>query len=216
MLLLAAAGCDRDPPPPWESASATAPPGPRLHVGGPTPATAPSASAAPASAASAAPRRARPPGAPPLCDEGLRASGEPRRDVVRLGLSCGAAEGFTRDLDAIEGALAEGGTPVEVAVPLAAGRCHRLVAAAETTVADLDVELRSERDIPLASDDDDAPLVVLHREGTVCPTAAGAARAIVRAGAGRGRFAAEVWSRPATASDHHDEPARAHDSPRSD
>ena len=101
-------------------------------------------------------------------------------------------------------------------VPLAAGRCYRLVAAAETTVADLDVELRSERDIPLASDDDDAPLVVLHRAGTVCPTAAGAARAVFRAGVGRGRFAAEVWSRPATASDLDADVARAHDSPRSD
>ena len=117
---------------------------------------------------------------------------------------------------AIEGALAEGGTPVEVPVPLVAGRCYRLVAAAETTVSDLDVELRSERDIPLASDDDDLPIAVLHREGTVCPTAAGEARAVFRAGAGRGRFAAEVWSRPATAADHEDGATGAGDPPRFD
>jgi hypothetical protein len=154
-------------------------------------------------------RRGRAPDGRPLCDEGLRPSGEPRRDVVRLGLSCGSSEGLERDLDAIEGAIAAGGATVEVPVPLAAGRCYRIVAAAEPTVADLDVELRSERDVPLATDDDDAPLVVVHRGGAVCASAAATARAVFRAGSGRGRFAAEVWSRPARAGDRRAEEPRA-------
>ncbi len=190
-LLLAGAACSGEAPPPWETTSAE--PGARLRV---DPPMAPTPTPSTSTSASARPARARPPGAPPACDEGLRASGEPRHDVTRLGLVCGPTEGFRRDLDAIEGALAEGGAAVEVPLPLEPGRCYRIVAAAETTISDLDVELRSERDVPLASDDDDEPLVVVHRDGAPCAGSGGEARAIFRAGKGRGRFAAEVWSRP--------------------
>jgi len=150
-----------------------------------------------ASASASAPPRGRT-DLPPTCDAGLHASGEPRHDISRLGLICGASEGLVRHLDSIEGALAAGGASVEVPVTLEAGRCYLLLAAAETTIGDLDVELRSERDIALASDDEESSLVVLPRASTVCPGQRVEARIIFRAGLGRGRFAAEVWSRPAT------------------
>ncbi len=130
------------------------------------------------------------------CDAGFRISGEPRADAVRLGLICGPPERFRRDSDAIEGALAAGGAVVEIPLRMQPRRCYRIVAAAEPTISDLDVELRSEREVVLASDDDDASFAVVYRRGAVCSERAGEASLVFRSGNGKGRFAAEIWSRP--------------------
>lgn len=179
-----------DPPAPWEGDAGRREDwqARRLEVVTKPTASA-TASAAPTSGAST-------PNRGDACDAGFRVSGEPRADAVRLGLMCGPPERFRRDSDAIEGAVAEGGAVVEVPLRMEAHRCYRVVAAAQTTISDLDVELRSERDVVLASDDDHAAYVVVHRRGAVCSERAGDARAVFRSGNGKGRFAAEIWSRP--------------------
>jgi hypothetical protein len=189
-LVCAAVGACGAEPAPWEGDAGRREDwqARRLEIARPAPS---------ASAVTAAPTsRARTPNRGDPCDAGFRTSGEPRADVVRLGAICGPPERFRRDRDAIEGALAEGGPTVEIALRMEAHRCYRIVAASEPSVADLDVELRSERDVVLASDDDDASFVVVHRRGAVCSERDGDARALFRSGNGKGRFAAEIWSRP--------------------
>jgi len=155
----------------------------------------PSASPLTSSAPEGPEARASVPNRGDACDAGFRISGEPRADVVRLGLVCGPSEQFRRESDAIEGALAAGGAVVEIPVRMEARRCYRVVAAAEETISDLDVELRSEREVVLASDDDDASFAIVHRRGAVCSERAAEARVLFRSGNGKGRFAAEIWSR---------------------
>jgi len=192
-LLVCAAlpGC-AEPPAPWEGTEGRRDDwqSRRLEIAArPSASTSPSAAPDPAASANT-------PNRGDACDAGFRASGEPRADAVRLGLICGPPERFRRDSDVIEGALAEGGAVVEVPLRMEAHRCYRIVAATEVTIPDLDVELRSERDVVLASDEDHASVALLHRRGGICSDKVSEAHVIFRAGSGKGRFAAEIWSRP--------------------
>src|SRR5690606_24707012 len=104
------------------------------------------------------------------------------------------------DRDAIEGVLRAGGVSVEVPVTLQAGRCYRILAAAEPSLVHLGVELRSARDLSLAQSIRSDPHAVLHRRGEPCTSVQAEARVVFRAVKGHGRFAAEIWSRPAPGS----------------
>lgn len=131
------------------------------------------------------------------CYAGFAPSSEPARDVTRLALSCGPVTGMRRVLDVpFEGAIAEDGAALEVPLELKRGSCYRLFAVAEPGVDDLDVTVRSARDVVVASDPGPGRVVVVQPDRPLCSTADDAATVRVSAKKGRGRFALEIYAMP--------------------
>src|SRR5579871_6594940 len=66
------------------------------------------------------------------CYAGLHVTGDPVKDVTRLGYVCGPVAGMKRVLDApFEGAITAGAAELELPLPLVKGGCYRLFAAAD-------------------------------------------------------------------------------------
>ena len=128
------------------------------------------------------------------CLQGLEAEGDPLRDAHRLALSCGPAAGM-RPLSEtpLEGALAHDRPPLTFALTLQKGRCYRLFGAADLGVTDLDVEVRSSREVVLASDHGTSRLAVVQPDRPFCALEDGEATVVVSAKGGRGAFALFAW-----------------------
>jgi len=95
-----------------------------------------------------------------------------------------------------EGALAEGGTSLEVPLEMKSGSCYRVFAIGDPEIEDLDVSVISARGITIASDPGAARVVVLQPDRPLCSTADASATVRVSAKKGRGRFALEIYAMP--------------------
>src|ERR1044071_2703678 len=84
------------------------------------------------------------------CYGNYRPTSTPERDVTRLGLLCGPANGMMPVGSTVTGEATENGTqhPFDVR----AGECFRIFAVAEPSAADLAVEVRDPKGVPVASD----------------------------------------------------------------
>jgi hypothetical protein len=172
---------------------------------GPGGATAPSPSSAPdASTAQAiedappdeAPGRRPVPGGPWVkCHEGFSLSGDPVRDVTRLGLLCGPSNGMRRKTrQAIVGLAGEHEPPVVTTIRASRGACYRIFAAADAEVRELDVTVRSARDVGVAADHGAGRLAIVQPDRPFCTPADEPFTVEIAARRGSGRFAAEVWA----------------------
>lgn len=94
----------------------------------------------------------------------------------------------------LEGAIAEASPPTSFAMKLSNGHCYRLFAAASEGVADLDVEVRSSRDVLLASDHSEGRIAVVQPDRPFCALEDAEANVLVSAKGGHGAFALFVWS----------------------
>lgn len=92
---------------------------------------------------------------------------------------------------AFEPALAEG-TTLERTVPIAAGRCYRVLAAAEPTVTDLHVTLLDAAGGAVQTDGLEGPVVTLGVLRPLCPATSGSYVLRLEAAAGHGRVAWRV------------------------
>jgi hypothetical protein len=128
------------------------------------------------------------------CAEGFVSSGDPLRDVTKLGVACGPSTGMTALGDATEGAIAEGGAELVVPLGLVDGRCYRVFAAAESSVSELDAEIVSSRGVALGRDHTEGRVAVVQPDRAMCALAADDASVVVRAKKGVGRAAAWIWS----------------------
>jgi hypothetical protein len=129
------------------------------------------------------------------CAEGLTLSDDPLKDVTRLGMVCGLSTGMRRKTQqAIVGVIGEHEPPVAVELRVARGACYRVFAVADAQVAELDVTVRSSRDVAVAADHAAGRLAIVQTDRPFCTFAADVFSLEVTARRGSGRFAAEVWS----------------------
>lgn len=129
------------------------------------------------------------------CHDGFAPTGEPLRDVTRLGLMCGPSNGLDKLLDAQTGRLT-GGTSARHDFSVRRGECFRVFAAGEPSIYDLDVTILSSRHSRLSSDTGDGTWLLLDRDRPFCSFDDDTFSAEVRADGGSGRYAIEVWRLP--------------------
>lgn len=190
LLALGLLACDRP------STGVTASPSAR-----PSASAAPSASsAAPSasSASSAAPTASAPVGAggPWVgCYGGFRPGSTPLRDVTRVGLLCGPANGMRPVAPAWEGRLDEGAQREHV-FSVERGQCVRAFAVGDGNIRDLDLTLLDPRASALGADSIDDRWPILPPDGTICALSDGPHTLRVAARKGSGSYAAQVWLLP--------------------
>lgn len=132
------------------------------------------------------------------CAEGLAPPPDPLVALTKLTLSCGPSTGMTAVGDGpTEGAVADGSPAVRLPVSWRAGTCYRIFAVADLGVEDLAVEVRSSRDVVIASDHRSDRVALVQDDRPVCPPADDDVVIQVQAVKGRGGFALEVWQLPA-------------------
>lgn len=130
-------------------------------------------------------------------DEGARCappstgSASARGQLDAIIRDCKLGAGATRAGDAFGGQQGEGDAAERRSLPVAAGRCYRIVAAHDTSVEQLGVVVLDGRGA--VAFDGEAP--VAPASGWLCAKASGAVTIAVSVGRGRGRWMAEVWIR---------------------
>jgi hypothetical protein len=130
------------------------------------------------------------------CYGGFHPSGDPLKDVTRLSMLCGPENGMRRlSTRALEGRVSAGGPGLSEAFEAHRGDCFRVFAAAEPSVADLDVVVRSSREAPIAADHGEGawPIAIVQPDRPFCALEDDRYTFEVSAKKGSGRFAAEVW-----------------------
>ena len=132
------------------------------------------------------------------CYGNFHPSGHPLRDVTRLGLLCGPANGMTLlTTEPFEGKVAETERPSVHRFAARRGECYRIFAVAERSVADLDVTVRSSRGSRLAQDHSEDGWPILDPERPFCTFDDDTFKVLLAARRGAGRYAAQVWRLPA-------------------
>ncbi len=131
------------------------------------------------------------------CYGGFRPSGEPLKDVTRLGLMCGPVNGMKLVTDKpMVGQLALGQTHKEHRFVAEAGECYRVFAVASNSVKNLDVTVRSLRGSRLASDHSEDNWPIVDPDRPFCTFESDTFVLEFSSPAGAGRFAAQVWKLP--------------------
>jgi hypothetical protein len=128
------------------------------------------------------------------CYGNYRPTSTPERDVTRLGILCGPANGMKP-----VGAMAEGeitDNAIELPLEVRQGDCFRIFAVAEKTVSDLAVVVRDPKGGPVASDHNNDRWPILNPDGPFCLVDAGKYSVEVRARQGRGKYALQIWRLP--------------------
>jgi len=129
------------------------------------------------------------------CYGSFRLAGEPVKDLTRLSLLCGPVNGMRRlSKQPFEGAVSEGGPPQSTTFEARRGECYRVFAAAEKSVGDLDVTVRSSRGAPIAADHGEDAWPIVQPDRPFCPLEDDRYTVEISARRGSGRFASEVWA----------------------
>ncbi len=131
------------------------------------------------------------------CYGNFKLSGDPVKDVTRLGLLCGPVNGMRRhSSQPWVGRAAMGEPPVVETFEAKQGECFRIFAAAETQVLDLNIAVKSSRDATIAADHGEDAWPIVQPDRPFCMLFDDTLHAEISASRGQGRFAAEVWVLP--------------------
>jgi len=125
------------------------------------------------------------------CGGASRGSGKDPADVVKkIGDGCAAASKMKPAGALIKNQQADKDTHQESKMRVEANHCYRVYVATDDTVKDLVVVMRdSAGDIVV-----EAPGPAIPQDGSVCFTTADEVTLLVSVGAGKGTWAAQVWS----------------------
>jgi hypothetical protein len=127
------------------------------------------------------------------CYGNFRPGDEPLRDVTRLGVLCGPANGMSRvEGPAMQGTVAEGNPTAAGTLRASRGECLRVFAVADPGVTDLDVVVRSSRGAAVGADHSEDRFPIVQPDRPLCFLDDDELTIEVSA-RGRGRFAAEAW-----------------------
>lgn len=127
------------------------------------------------------------------CYGNYRLSGDPLRDVTRLGMLCGPENGMRRMAETIQGAVEAGKTHHTSTFEVVSGECYRIFATAEPTITDLDVDVLTRHGARVAGDHGDDGWPIVQPDRPFCPLESDTYTLEVKARRGSGRFAAEIW-----------------------
>ena len=125
------------------------------------------------------------------CYGNYRPSSTPERDVTRLGILCGPANGMRLVGATIEGEAGE--VVSEHPFDARSGECFRVFAVAETSAPELAVTIRDPKGSPIASDHNNDRWPIVNPDGPVCVLDAGKYTVLVHARQGRGKYALQIW-----------------------
>ena len=128
------------------------------------------------------------------CYGNYRPTSTPERDVTRLGLLCGPANGMRLEGATITGEATD--LVIEHVFDVRAGECFRVLAVAAPSVSDLAVEVRNPKGVPIASDHNNDRWPILNPDGPFCLLDAGKHTIRVHARQGRGKYALQIWRLP--------------------
>jgi hypothetical protein len=128
------------------------------------------------------------------CYGNYRPTSTPERDVTRLGILCGPANGMKPVAPVAVGEATE--NPIELPLDVRQGDCFRIFAVAEGTVSDLAVVVRDPKGGPIASDHNNDRWPILNPDGPFCLVDAGKYSVEVRARQGKGKYALQIWRLP--------------------
>jgi hypothetical protein len=128
------------------------------------------------------------------CYANYRPTTNPMRDVTRLGLLCGPANGMRQSGSVSAGEVDD--KSVEQGIDLKAGDCLRAFAVVDAKVDDFDLEVLDPSGEPLASDRARDRWSVVDREGAICVASAGKYSVRLRPRKGKGAYALTVWRLP--------------------
>ena len=132
------------------------------------------------------------------CYGGFRPSGEPLRDVTRLGLLCGPPNGLRLvSREPLQGKVAAGARAASHRFEARRGECYRIFAVASSSIEDLDVVVRSSRGSQLAKDHSEDAWPILDPEGPICTFGDDTFTVAVSARRGSGSYAMQIWALPA-------------------
>lgn len=200
LVAASAAGC-REQPRPWEGQS-----GPAVVLSAPPPRVArpPSGLLLGAGEGDGDAGSAVDPDLPPLpvrvggpwvrCYGNFRLTGEPLKDLTRLGLLCGPENGMRRATPKpIEGHVKEGGPGVEEKLRAFRGACYRVFAVGGPGIINLDVTVRSSRGATIATDGGEDAWPIVQPDRPFCALEDDLISVEISARRGEGQFAAEVW-----------------------
>ncbi|MBK8257312.1 MAG: hypothetical protein IPK82_32140 [Polyangiaceae bacterium] len=146
------------------------------------------------------------------CRDAMSLSGDPLKDVTRIGLLCGPITGLRRKTaQAIVGVIGEKDPPVYTSFRVQKGACYRVFAVADEGVRELDVAVLSSRQVRVAADHSDGRVAVVQPDRPFCTFGDDVFSLEIGAAKGGGRFAAEVWAigerrRPGETTEPLDEP----------
>jgi hypothetical protein len=128
------------------------------------------------------------------CYGNYRPTSTPDRDVTRLGILCGPANGMKPVGTTTLGEASD--TPTEHELDVRQGDCFRVFAVADATVSDLAVVVRDPKGGPVASDHNNDRWPILNPDGPFCLVDPGKYSVEVRARQGRGKYALQIWRLP--------------------
>jgi hypothetical protein len=128
------------------------------------------------------------------CYGNFRPKATPERDVTRLGLLCGPANGMRLVGATLAGEASD--VPTDHHFTSKAGECFRVFAVADAQVADLAVEIRDAKGLPVASDHNSDRYPIVNPDGPFCLLDAGPYTLRVHARKGRGAYALQLWRLP--------------------
>lgn len=127
------------------------------------------------------------------CDRMFFPTGDPERDVARLGEMCGGSMGMKPQTPVLVGEQDERGIADRFVLHLEAGQCYGVFGVGGTGVIDLDMGWRAPDGHFVAREVSPRSWSVLGARGPVCIDTSGDYELVVAVERGKGRFAARVW-----------------------
>ncbi|HHH31825.1 MAG TPA: hypothetical protein ENK57_26220 [Polyangiaceae bacterium] len=129
------------------------------------------------------------------CHDRFAPSGEPRRDITRLALSCGPPTGMRRASTMVSGRL-DTDAAAGHRFTGEAGYCYRIFVAAGEGIGMMDVRVVDGHGRELARQQTTETWAVVEAERPFCVTEDGPLTLELDARGGAGAYAAELWSIP--------------------
>jgi hypothetical protein len=128
------------------------------------------------------------------CHAKLRLSGSAEAAVGTMGKACAKVTGMKLHGKTISGKQDAEGQPDKFPLMAQAGKCYRAYAYADKGITDLDLVILDSVGDTAGEDSTDDPSPVVMEDGAVCFKVQDAATVVVSVGAGKGKYALQIWS----------------------
>jgi hypothetical protein len=126
------------------------------------------------------------------CYGHFKPSGDPKKDVTRLGLMCGPSNGMSKQAE-LAGDVDARGRSSEERIEAKRGVCYRVIAVGDAGVGVLRATVRTSRGSAIADERGPDSWPIVQPDRPLCALDDDHWTLEVRAEKGAGRFAAEVW-----------------------
>jgi len=116
------------------------------------------------------------------------------KDVAAMAAVCKSVTKFTQVGNTLTGKQANADPPQTFPLDAKANHCYRLYAQASDGIKDLDLIVKDSAGVVIGQDSTDDPSPVVMEFGAVCFSKDDKASIVVAVGAGKGKYAVQIWS----------------------